>query len=129
MPETKISVEENTAHSNIPKCSLEANEIGSMLWAARATREDTILRAPNAGGPSNARMDGLPTVSEISGTQTISVSKALLSSPATYESGERSTRELISAAHKKKEKAYIPPEADIEPRNGTTGTTFSRKIS
>jgi hypothetical protein len=46
----------------IPRCSFDAREMGSILCAARATREETILRDPKAGGPSNARIEGLPTI-------------------------------------------------------------------
>lgn len=58
---------------NIPKCSFDWSEIGSMLCSASALRDDTTLRAPKAEGPSNTRIEGLP-----------------MRVPAIYDKGERS---------------------------------------
>lgn len=64
---------ENAVPLRIPRCSLDARGIGSMLCAASALREETISRAPKAAGPSKTRIEGLPT-----------------RAPAMYESGDRS---------------------------------------
>lgn len=57
----------------IPKCSFEASEMGSMWWAASASREETIRRPRKVEGPSNTRIEGFP-----------------MSVPAMYESGDKS---------------------------------------
>ena len=45
----------------IPRGSLDASRIGSMLCAASASREETIPRVPNVVGPSKTLIEGLAT--------------------------------------------------------------------
>ena len=96
---------ENAVPLRIPRCSFDFKGIGSILYSAKASREDTIWRAPNTDGPLNTRMEGFPT-----------------RVPAMYDNGDRSMDfQKLVPLFRIRMKKHLPPEAEILPRRGTTG--------
>ena len=74
---------ENAVPFRILRCSLETSEMGLRPCAVRALAEETIFRGPSwRVGPSNTRMEGLPT-----------------SVPAIYDKGIRSIENKVFRAH------------------------------